>query len=323
MKKALKLLTIFFCYSIIGLFLGTFLYSLYENILNYVAGKKFVFFDINILKNSFFYIAGCLILFISSAVAYTRIRYKGGLSQLLVFIFVSAIAWLFCFPLVLKFGNEAISETVYLEQDLSSGYFRAVNDDVYYFLDKDLENSDSVSFVHIDKNQNGKVTVESVKSQNELPLKNAAKPFKEILLSKNIQTEDVLAKLINCRLILQKAEVNLAKGWSFWFGFLSLGLVLCSIYGLSNFFNWKLINACLVMILTLLVLVFNTSFYNGSLDGFKNLGFWKLPFIQSFGKIVDEPVLVIINIFTAVCFIITGIVRFFIARKQNKKGDIN
>lgn len=323
MKKAFKLLAFFFLYSIAGLLIGTLLYSLYQNLLNYVAGNKFVFFDMEIFRNSFFYIAGCLILFISSVVAYSRIRYKGGLTQLFVFIIISFVSWGIALPVVINFGNKAIENTVVTDGDLSKGYFREVKNQVYYFLDKKSEGSGNNSYIQIDKSQNGKVSIKSVEEQNELPLKNAAKPYKDVLIADTVKTDNYFSGFINFRLILQKASSNWTRGWSFWLGFLSLGFVLCSIYGLSNFFNWKLINACLVMISTLLVLGFNTAFYSGWLNGFKNLGLWKIDIIQKFGFIVDEPVLVIINLFAGLCFIITGIIRFFVYRKKLRKGGTN
>lgn len=320
MKKALKVLAIFLCYSLIGLFIGTLLYSLYENLLNYIAGNKFVLFNFDILKNAFFYIAACLIFFITSVVSYSRIRYKAGFSQLLAFVVVAFVSWAICLPLVLKFGCESIKGPLVIEQNLSANYFRSVDDDVFYIIE-DNDNND-INYVHIDTGLDGKVTLETVENQDKLPLKAAAKPYSDVLIANKIESDNLTSDFINLRLILQNALKAFSEGWTFFLGFLSLGFLLSSVYGLSNIFNWKLINASLVMLVTLLILAFNTAFYNGALDGFKNLGIWKLPFVNAFGKIVNEPVLVIINCLAGFCFVITGIVRYFVSHKKTKKrGD--
>lgn len=320
MKKALKLFLMYIVYSIIGILIGTALYSLYVTVLNYVEGQSFVLFNFELIKSSFFYICACLVFYISSVVAYTRIRSKGGIAQLAVFLLVSAISWGLVFPSILHFGDIYLQKNFSEKEYLSAGYFRKSGDKVYYQFES-LENKESVSVVEIDTTQEGQVSLETISHDSDLPLASQASPYKDILISDNFKNKSGYKSFINYHLLIGMALQAFSKSWTYWLGFLSIGLLLSSIYGLSNLFNWKLLNGCNVMLVTLAVLAMNTAFYQGVFEGFKSLKIWKLGFIKSFGNYVDEPVLVIINVFFAVIFIITGIVRFAVSHKKMKKGE--
>lgn len=318
MKKALKILAVYILYSIFGLLIGTIAYTLYNCVLNYVAGNSINLFDMKIIKNAFYYIGACLVFCMTSVVAYSRIRYKGGFGQLVMFILVSALSWSVILPGIFHHRGQYLQSPVFYEEGLSSSYFRTAGEDNYYFLDS-FENGNTVSVVKINTSQEGIVEVLSVKDEDSLPLAKESAPYKDVLFSQIFKNEKSAANLISYRLLLNKGMIAFEKGWTFFLGFLSLAFVLSSIYGLSNCFNWSLLNGCFVMLVTLCTLSFNSLFYTPLFDGFKSLKLCNIGIIKSFGNIVDEPLLVIINTFFGLIFCITGIVRFFVTRKAAKK----
>ena len=97
----------------------------------------------------------------------------------------------------------------------------------------------------------------------------------------------------------------------------SFVLLICSLYGITNFFDWRLLNAVILFITAALILCLNSIYFMPVFDGIKdrvmNIGLFK-----AFGGIVTEPLLFLINCFFALLFIITGIVRYVVRRHSKK-----
>ena len=99
---------------------------------------------------------------------------------------------------------------------------------------------------------------------------------------------------------------------------LSFVLLLCSLYGITNFFDWRLLNAIMIFIITALILCFNSIYFMPMFEPIKNR-LTNNGFFTAFGRVVNEPLLFTINCIFALLFIITGIVNFAV-RKHAKKA---
>lgn len=321
MKKAFKILFIYIFYSIFGLLIGTAGYTLYNCVLNYVAGTPIYLFDMKIIKNAFYYIGACLVFYMTSVVSYSRIRYRGGFGQLIMFILVSFLSWGIVLPGILHHKSQYLQSPVMDDACLSSSYFRTADEENFYFIDS-FEKASPACVVRINTSNEGGVDILSVKEESQLPLAEAAAPYKDVLISQIFKNNWSTKSLIDYRMLLNHGVVAFEKGWTFFLGFLSLAFILSSIYGLSNCFNWSLLNGCFVMLVTLCTLAFNSMFYTPLFNGFKAWKLCNIGIIRSLGNFVDEPLLVIINTFFGIVFCITGIIRFFVTRKAAKRGEI-
>ncbi|MCQ2583343.1 MAG: hypothetical protein MJ160_05500 [Treponema sp.] len=315
MNKALKLIIMYVVFSVICIVLGTAFYMLYQNVLNYAAGRDLLSFSKYELLRVFFFISACVVFLVCPLISYFRIRQRGGLFQLIVYLIVCALTWLIIFPVVLKAGDKFDFLGTQKERShvLTSGYFRTADDNIYYFFD-DLDSNEygknKAQCVVINSGEPGGVEVTEFENSAELELYKQAEPYNDILIKKTFYGDGIF-KYLNLRLLISKGIEAWQKGWTFWLGFLSLAVVLCAVYGLSNFFNWKLIDACMVLFSSALILICNTMYYHPGVQAFMDSKIYNKTFFANMQSVFDAPFLVLVNLLFALIFIIIGIVKFF------------
>lgn len=322
MKKALKLALIYLIVLITGTVLGTLLYSLYLNLLGFVAGRDIIFFKDEELFKSLFYVMFCMQLFVLPLISYYRIRHPGGILQLLVYIILCLITWVVLVPAsfqLKKFCERRFSFENRVES-LSPNYFRKVDNEVFYFTTEfktvSPGNVEEASAIIIDTSENGIVQYRNIGDYPGYPLNRKAEPFREIQL-KRIFGEDENPVPIDFRLLYSMIDGAYTGGLSHILTLISFVLLLCSLYGITNFFDWRLLNAVILFINTALVFCFNSIYFTSVFDGIKRSLMGK-GFFRFLSGIVNEPILFIINLFFAIVFIVTGIVKFAV-RKHAKK----
>ena len=321
MKKALNLFLAFFLFFLAGLVCGTCLYDIYLNVQHFVCGGEVFLLNKADLFKSFFFVAYCCVFFICPVVSYYRIRHPGGISQTIAYILICAVTWGVLFPLTYKletFCEAKFSFTIERES-LSSGYFRKVDDKVYYFT-KDFKISGKSAgetlAVVIDTKGNGSVSVETVKDHESADFNRKAKPFREILVKDNF-SEDMISLPIDLNVLIKSGKNCMQNGVFFFLSFLSIALIISSLYGLTNFFDWKLLNAILLFFGVMLILLVNTAYYLPVFDSIKQ----RLSSIKCFvllSSIADQPILFVLNLLCMFLFIVMGIVKFAV-HKHGKK----
>lgn len=319
MKKALKLIGMYLIIVAVALLLGTLFYSLYLDILKFVAGKKMVFVDFKDFQKSFFIVAGYVIIFICPVLAYSRIRHKGGVLQLITYILLSVFSWGICFPFVVDYAqkNSYYQEAENSKYIVTANYFRDVNGTVYYLtndLDSTSETLKSSNAVVIDTTKDDSVEIRKIANSNNLDLYKKASPFSDIL-TKQTFTRDSVLSFVNLNSIFYSGYFANKKGMSFWLGFLSFAFVLCAIYGLSNINDWKLINSSVVIITSILTVLVNTLYFSPVFTSIKSKSFFTNKLFVNMRQFVDEPFLVVLNCFFGLLFIFIGIITYF--KKRN------
>ncbi len=322
MKKALKLALIYLVVLILGTVLGTILYSFYLNLLDFVAGREITFFTDAELFKSVFYVMFCMLLFVLPLISYYRIRRPGGILQLIVYIVLCALTWIVLMPLSFEFKDFCNRRFSFesTREALSPNYFRKADDDVYYFTKEFRETAKDrapeASAIIIDTTENGSVEYKTIADNPGFVLNSRAEPFRELQL-KNIFGEDENPVPVDFRILNSMINGAYRGGLTHLLTLLSFVLLLCSVYGITNFFNWRLLNAVMLFVTTALIFCLNSVYFTPQFDSLKarlmENGF--LRFVNGF---VSEPILFIINCFFALVFIVSGIVRFAV-RKHAKR----
>jgi len=313
MKKAINLLIIYLVFLLAGLLIGTFLYSFYLNLMDFVAGREIKFFEDKDLYRAIFYIAYCLVFFICPLISYYRIRHPGGLLQAIAYILICLITWLLLFPGLYKL-NQFCDKNFSPETpkiSLSKGYFRELGNKVYYFTEdfsKDEEEQLSANTVVIDANEYGDVYFDKVVDDENLDLLKAAAPYKEILIKETF-SEKILDVPYNMRVLIEHQKNAFDDGFFAYLGFLSIALVICSLYGLTSFFEWKLINVSILFISYFMILVVNSVYYLPILTEVKARLISNV-LIDKLGNYINDPLICVINLLFTLVFVIIGILKF-------------
>ena len=115
--------------------------------------------------------------------------------------------------------------------------------------------------------------------------------------------------------------INSAKscfvGWKYLFCVLSMALLISSLYALTSYFEWKLLNTVILFFGTFLVLCVNTAYYYPIFDVVKHK-IMNNSFFNMLGTYINEPLLFVLNtVFVLVC-IILGIVMLTLGGRKNE-----
>lgn len=323
MRKALKLALIYFIILIPGTILGTLLYSLYLNLLGFIAGRDITFFRDQELFKSLFYVMFCMQIFILPLISYYRIRHPGGALQLTVYIVLCGLTWALFVPCTFKLKDFCSRKFTFENktESLSPNYFRKVDDDVYYFTTEfsvsTKGRAPEAQAIIIDTTENGGVEYKTIGDNSNFVLNRKAQPFREVQL-KNIFGENSNPIPVDFRLLNSMISGAYSGGIQHILTLISFVLLLCSVYGITNFFDWRLLNAVILFITTALILCLNSVYFTTMFDSIKTTIMTKT-FLKALSGIVSEPLLFILNCFFAFLFITSGVVKFAI-RKHAKKA---
>ena len=316
MKKAFRLILTYFLFLLIGTAIGMFFYYIYLHLQSSVAGQPADFFKKEELLRVLFFVLGCLLLFVCPAMVYVRISNKGGIAHFITFILLSGVTWGVLIPLLGHYESKIFYNTIDSSKVLTGGYFRENGDKIYYFTNDYNANpyADSTTIV-IDTTTEGTVEIEKIKPSRDFILFRDSAPFSDILL-KRTYGESENQHIISFSLIMEHAEIAFSKGWTFWLGFLSLGLLIASLYGTADLFRWRLLNSGFLMIMTFGILVVNTIYYYPFITSFRRQYINNKGFFIFLAKYIDDPLLVLVNVSVSLIFIIIGIIRFATRKKR-------
>lgn len=321
MKKALKLAVIYLLFLFLGTVLGTLLYSLYLNLLNFIAGQDITFFSDSELFISFFFVLFCMLFFMPTLISYYRIRHPSGILQFVVYVVLCLITWLVFIPCTSRLQEycEKRFPISAQEQNLSPNYFRHVDNTVYYFT-KDFESISGrvaeAPAVVISTTEDGTVDYRTIRNYDNLDVKRKAAPYKEIQL-KNIFGSDNNPIQIDFHRIIRNVVSGYKGGIHSLLTLFSFVLLLCSVYAITNFFDWRLLNSVVLFITTIFILYFNSVYYLPKYDALKNQ-LTNNGFFRGFGKAVNEPLLFLCNCLLALVLILAGVIKIAVRKHAAK-----
>ncbi len=321
MKKALKLALIYLILLITGIILGTLFYTLYLNLLDFVIGHDAVFFTDGDLYKAFFYVVYCMIFLICPIISYYRIRHPGGVIQFIVYLILCLLTWLLLFPACVKLHEFCNSRFSFENEseNLSSNYFRRIDDKVFFFTREFSENENALTesnAVIIDLNEEGGLEYKLVTNLPTETFIQKAVPYKEYQLKKVFENDESFIPL-DFHNLLSMGTSAFSFGFPYFLTFFSFVLFLCSVYGLTNFFDWRLINAVMLFIFTAFILTINSVYYQSAFDTIKlKLGDYR--FFIACRKIISEPLLFFINCGGSLFVILAGVIKIAVRKHAAK-----
>lgn len=323
MKKAINLIIMYFVILLAGILIGTMFYSFYLNVLNFVAGQELDIWDTDILMKSLFFVSIAMCFLIFPLLSYYRVRHPGGIPQAITYILLSIFTMAVLFPATIQLKikyYENFPQTTRITH-LSGGYFRQSGDKLYYFTKDFVSNpvtGEDTTTVIIDTSENGIVSVEKVKESSDFILYKDAEPCKEILVKKAFSGIITSNKGI-FTVLVERAEDAFHKGLLPCIGFMTIALALCSVYAMTAFFNWKLLNTFTIILDTVIILIANAFYQTAGADGIKNsLGNTRL--MNWLGHYFDEPLLDSFFVILAILFLIIGIVSSIVKKHKRKNA---
>lgn len=324
MDKALKLIIRYILYTLVGSIFGTIFYLMYYSLLQFVpegVSQKIGFSD---LLRFFFKTLSYSVFVVPVFIMNHKLKRKGNALQCIFYILLAAMSWTLLLPfshkMFHKFQQKYVEEIHY--NPLSKNEFRQYENKVYYFSDHynpDSVVSSDVSTVIIDTSENGIVVVDKIPESEDFELIRAANPYRDLLMKDSFTRKNGW-NIVNFDILLKKLDDAMSKGFTFILGFMSLGFVLCSIYGITNLSSWRLVNSSNVIFITVLILGMNCLYSVSSGSFLMKSAFTNNQFIDYLSNYVDEPFLCIVNLLLGLIFTVIGIIRFIISHKADKNA---
>ena len=327
MKKALHLLMTYFVFLLFSIFSGTFLYMIFHNALNFVAGNRIIVFQLKEFIPAFFYITLGVCFFICPFIAIYRVRHVHGFLQTVAYILICLINWCLIFPSVnfIEKKTQRFYQNEKKELMLSKNYFRETDDKIY-FITRDfspvLKNNGTIenetTSVVMDKSEHGIVTYETISDSDENGPEMKAKPFKEVGIKNALKFEKIFS-LLGIGILVDTAKKSLDGGIWAYLQFLSLAFVLCSLYGISYFFDWRILNTYAIFITTICIIFVNITYYMPIFESFRvkinNFGF-----LEMLSGHIEEPLLFTANTFFGIIFIAAGCIKYILHKVNKQKA---
>jgi len=309
MKDALKFILAYIIFIFSSLIIGTFFYACYLSVTNYVAGRPLSLFTSYDVLYSLFYFFGCFLFIIGPIMAYYRSRHMKGVLQTVAYIVIFGITWGLLFPLNVKLENkiQKFLQNQKIEKELSGGYFRKLGDKVYYLVEY-YDEKKQIPVITIDTNAGKDVSYEIINKEDYEKLSGAGMRYRDVIIKETFVIPSRIV-LINFTILLDYAKKSLRGGFISYLCFLSLALVLFSVYGCTFIFDWKLLNVCGIILITYAILSFNSLYFTPILSGFRNAA-GNTGLFRLLGNVIQEPVLVVINFTVSVLFICLGIIKY-------------
>ena len=326
MKKTLNLVIMYFASLIFGLAFGTLMYAMFLNLLSYVAGDNLRLFTTEVLYHSFSYISFCVIFLACPLVAFYRIRHPGGISQTIIFLILCFVTWIVILPLNCKLCDYLDKNYPFATEEsyLSKDYFRHVDNEVYYFTNDFTYSNGGMKadavIIQTEKDDDY-VMFGPVRDSNAFKLNTKAAPFREILVRESFRGR-LSPSFVNFRALAVGGRYAFSRAFddgilTFLF-YLSFALALCSVYLLTNLFDWRLLTTTLFFLLTSLILSLNSGFFSPWLGTISQQPGGNAIY-DFLAKWHPEPLVFVANCLLALIFTVIWIVGLVIKNHTQKK----
>ena len=270
MKTVLIELLAFVLLCVFGAAAGGFFIMIYHGVASFVVGSQMNVFSIQHFVNGAMIFFPIFLLFIPMFLFLTLIRHPiyNKIAGSITIALLSLSVWIFAAPIFYTASQEKSQALANSESlDLSSGYFRNINGNTYYFT---LTTGNYVSGIRI--NGNYFSSAESSNSvrfldSNYMNFKRDWLGFCDPLVGENLTPPPVLSNFLRgISIVHQKAYEASSEGTLSWLFFSSIMAALVSVGAVISASEWKMADAFYITFDTVVILVLNSLCLFGVFD---------------------------------------------------------
>ncbi|MBP3710417.1 MAG: hypothetical protein J6I73_08470 [Treponema sp.] len=312
-KKALLLIPTYLWLLLSLIIIGELAYMVYFNTVALVAGRPLSLFSGNALASGIYVVVPVVLIFSSLFLSFYRVRHSGGgWPPVLAYIVLCAATWCALYPFFISFKSKTPQAANAPHVALTAGYFRPHAGGVYY-LSHDFTRAQMNAVVF-----SAAVDTISMSTVYREDVAKEAHPFYDILIKETVPLFPAwIGEGISA--IISRAEYAWKNGWISWLCFLSFAFALCAAYALTFCSDWRLVGIVYLLIMEAGVLSCNMLYYSDYFALIRNLDVMlamRMPFLFS----VNEPLLVIANMFVGMLCILIGLLASHTRSKKQRRG---
>ncbi len=289
---------------------------MYLKCMQMVIGKKIIFFTIQIFINSLVYCTPFGIIFGLISTEIYILMHSSKLFYLqIVYIILALASWLVFLPFV--FNSNSISNN-YQKQKFSSGYFRKIRNNLYYFNSVSPEH---ISGLQIPLSFNDVSTFNAKIFKKNQTLPSFYDSFSDTLVKKGVEPPFFLSFFFKgYELFFNKGCEIIRSGNYFqvggkipWLSFASMGLPLILIFLFAYSSLWKMIDAFFIIMIPIGTIMLNVMYYKKLVFDFTT----KVHFIYPLTAVPDITI-VLCNIFISLLVVLSCIILHVVRTERSE-----
>ncbi len=333
MKTALNMLIYYVVAVLAGLLVAAGIYMICCDLTMLVSGEEMKFFNWNFFVHGLLVTFPMVVSFVLGFLIFYGIRHsENHFFRLGTYILLCALTWLILIPLsfnLKKSYEESFGQNPEVNR-LSSGYFRKIDGNIFYFSRVSEDGKAEGIFIDLTgiSGETGKIVRFSEFKTDSIIKNNLTEAFADVSIKDAVELPAVVfVPLLVYEKLIEKAQNAWEGGFAHWLCFLSFVLAVCSVVAFQYTSGWRLINALAVLIAGGAVCLIDFAFYCGFIfanvrkvwEGyFSSLaqntgGFLKNLFLA------EDPLLTFINLVCFCLIFVTGIFLFIF--KHKKQGE--
>lgn len=321
MKTVLIELLAFSLICVFGTAAGGFFIMIFQSVTSFVAGSELNIFSAQLFVKGVIAFFPILLLFTPMFLLLTLVRhpkYNKVFGAISIAIF-SLAAWIFLAPVAYKAASEQSLSFDGKPSQLTPGYFRTINDRLYYFT---FVSGNYVSGIRFDgdhfSSSNSEKAIHILDS-NYINFKRGELGFSDPLIGETLALPKILKGFLSGVItVQQKASQASSSGIITWLFFSSIMAALVAIGAVISASEWKLADAFYIVFDTFVILTLNCFCLLGHLSPLQNA----LGNAGSIGHLISQNFQLAINCFIILVLILLGITKAIVhASKKRRRAE--
>ena len=311
MRKPIALLLVYLFVLTLSTCAGIFFFAQYFNSLNLVSGIT-AFFSSDLIIFGLFESLPAVLMTIMLFITFYKIRHLSNpVSSMITYSVLCVFTWFLLLPASIVLKNQVYKQILSMEEiqqstELTGKYFRIIDGKNYYFINDTVDGTADVVMLYDNRSPNTHAFIKKITISDN----NDALSFHDpIMKESKVAIPFHIMELSSS--IKKQANESWENGYIAWICFCSLGFALCSIYFVIKMSSWKLVNSLWALIIFIVILWINYSYYipsfailKNSLEGF----FYDSNHLQYFVNHHISFPLMLINCFIGIVSVVIGII---------------
>lgn len=319
MKTVLSEILGFVLLCVCGTVAGGFLFMLYGASTSYVVGSNINVFLPNTFLDGMLICFTPVMLFVPMLRMLSLIRHesKNKVLGLITISVLSFATWVFCVPICAKTAlyNDTLSTKA--PSELTAGYFRKMDNSMYYFNAIRGNKVDALKFENSYSNKNKQNRSVELLKDYYIDFKRDKYGFSDPIVGEYLEPPSTISAFFLGLYSIEKSAFQACNnGVISWLLFSSLMLALIAVGALITISSWRLVCMFWALLSTSAILVLNYLYTNFYFAPFLN----QLEYRGAFFDFIKNNFQTIMNCTFVFVFVIAGVLRM-LYKNKNLVGD--